>query len=81
MIDANIKDSDLVILVQRKPNPGEIIAALVDKNTTALKRLVTKNGRYIQRAANPQFSDIVTDNWECQGVAIGWIRNSLQFRF
>jgi repressor LexA len=74
MIDAHILDGDLVILERREPQPGDIIAALVDDTDTTLKRLVHANGRPVLRAANKRYRDIVPERLESQGVMVGVIR-------
>lgn len=74
MIDAHIIEGDLVVLERRDPKPGDIIAALVDETTTTLKRLVKSGGRFILRAENKRYRDIVPDRLESQGVLVGVIR-------
>ncbi|ATC63510.1 repressor LexA [Nibricoccus aquaticus] len=73
MIDAHIVDGDLALLETREPKPGDIIAALIDGETTTLKRYVLEKGRAILRAANPRFADIKPDRLESQGVLVGLI--------
>ncbi len=77
MIGAKIFDGDLVALVRREPQPGEIIAALVDENTTTLKTYVKERGRTLLRAANKRFSDIIPQRLESQGVVVGVLRRKL----
>jgi repressor LexA len=75
MVDAHIMDGDLVVLERREPREGDIIAALVDENTTTLKRLVHLRGRAVLRAANKRYRDIVPEQrLESQGVMVGLIR-------
>ena len=74
MIEAHILDGDLVVLERREPKTGDIIAALVDDNTTTLKRLVRANGRAVLRAENKRYKDIVPERIEAQGVLVGVIR-------
>lgn len=74
MIGAHIIDGDLVILERRDPKPGDIIAALVDETTTTLKRLVKAGGRFILRAENKRYPDIIPERLESQGVLVGVIR-------
>jgi len=74
MVDAHITDGDLVILERREPREGDIIAALVDDTSTTLKRLVRLRGRWVLRAANKRYADIVPDRVESQGVLVGLIR-------
>jgi repressor LexA len=76
MVDAHIIDGDLVVLERRDPKPGDIIAALVDETTTTLKRLVKSGGRFILRAENKRYRDIVPERLESQGVLVGVIRRS-----
>ena len=76
LIGASILDGDLVALVRREPVPGDIIAALVDENTTTLKRLVRERGRMILRAENPRYPDLEPSYLESQGVVVGVIRRS-----
>jgi repressor LexA len=47
-----------VILEIRAPRAGDIVAALIDGETT-LKRYVLKNGRPFLRAENPAYRDLV----------------------
>lgn len=77
MINAHILNGDLVILDRREPQPGDIIAALVDDTTTTLKRLVRAGGRLILRAENKRYRDIVPERLESQGVVVGVIRRHL----
>jgi repressor LexA len=74
MTGAGILDGDLVALARKEPQPGDIIAALVDETTTTLKRFVKERGRTLLRAANPLYADIVPRRLESQGVAVGVIR-------
>lgn len=77
MIGARIFDGDLVALIRRDPQPGDIIAALVDETSTTLKRLVRERGRAILRAENPQFADVLPKRLESQGVVVGVIRRQM----
>ncbi|MDB6168060.1 MAG: lexA [Verrucomicrobia bacterium] len=77
MIGANILDGDLVALVRRDPQPGDIIAALVDDTSTTLKTLVRERGRTLLRAANPRFPDIAPLRLESQGVVVGVLRRKV----
>src|SRR4030095_10560977 len=61
MIGAQINDGDLVILEQKVPQNGDVVAALVDGETT-LKRYVTTEGRPFLRAENPKYPDIYPVN-------------------
>ncbi len=75
MIGAHILDGDVALLERREPRPGDIIAALVDENTTTLKRLRYLAGRPVLHPENPRYPDIIPERGlECQGVLIGIIR-------
>jgi repressor LexA len=73
MLGAHIVDGDVVLLQRKPPEPGDIVAALVDGETT-LKRLVIEGGRSVLRAENPRYPDIIpADQLEIQGVVVGVI--------
>jgi repressor LexA len=74
MIGAHIADGDLVILEQRTPKNGDVVAALIDGETT-LKRFVSTQSRTYLKAENPRFRDIhpVAD-LEIQGVMVALVR-------
>ncbi|MDB4618230.1 MAG: transcriptional repressor LexA [Akkermansiaceae bacterium] len=75
MIDAHICDGDTVILEFREPRNGDVVAALIDGDTT-LKRFVIENGRPFLHAENEQFPDIVpARELVIQGVMVGLLRN------
>jgi len=75
MTDAHILDGDLAVLERRPPRPDDIIAALVDENTTTLKRFIYVQEKPILRAANKRYHDIVPEGrLESQGVVVGIIR-------
>ncbi|MGC6426513.1 MAG: transcriptional repressor LexA [Akkermansiaceae bacterium] len=75
MIDAHICDGDTVILEFREPRNGDVVAALIDGDTT-LKRFVIKKGRPFLHAENEQFPDIVpARELVIQGVMVGLLRN------
>ncbi|MES2997468.1 MAG: transcriptional repressor LexA [Verrucomicrobiota bacterium] len=74
MIDAQICDGDLVILEFREPRKNDIVAALIDGETT-LKRYVVENGRPFLRAENPEFPDLIpARELVIQGVLIALLR-------
>jgi repressor LexA len=58
MIGANICHGDVVILEMKEPRPRDIVAALIDGETT-LKRYVVENGRPFLHAENPSFPDLI----------------------
>lgn len=74
MIGANICDGDLAILEVKDPRPRDIVAALIDGETT-LKRYLVENGRAFLRAENPAFPDLMPDEeLQVQGVLKTLIR-------
>jgi repressor LexA len=58
MIGAHICDGDLVVLENRPPQPHDIVAALIDGETT-LKRFLYKDGSAFLHAENPDFPDLI----------------------
>ncbi len=58
MIGAQIADGDMVIVEAREPKIGEIVAALIDGETT-LKRFVMEDGLLFLKAENPQYPDLI----------------------
>jgi repressor LexA len=76
MIDAHICDGDTVILEFREPRKGDIVAALIDGETT-LKRYVVEKGKPFLRAENPDFPDLIpARELIIQGVLIALLRNA-----
>jgi repressor LexA len=74
MIDAGINDGDLVVLEWREPRHGDIVAALIDEETT-LKRYVFSHGRPYLKAENPRFPSLVpVRELVIQGVMVALIR-------
>ncbi len=74
MIDAHILDGDLVILEYRDPRNYDIVAALIDGETT-LKRYVVENGRTYLKAENPDYPELVpAQELVIQGVMVGLMR-------
>jgi repressor LexA len=74
MVGSQINDGDLVILEQKIPQNGDVVAALVDGETT-LKRYVTTEGRPFLRAENPNYPDIYpVSELMIQGVMVALIR-------
>ena len=58
MTGAHISDGDLVIVEAREPKIGEIVAALIDGETT-LKRFVTEDGQLFLKAENPLYPNLI----------------------
>ncbi len=74
MIGAGINDGDLVVLEIREPRNGDVVAALIDEETT-LKRYVVSRGRAHLKAENPQFPDLIpVRELVIQGVMVALIR-------
>jgi repressor LexA len=74
MIDASILDGDTVFLTPREPRPQDIVAALIDGEST-LKRYLLQRGRPFLRAENPRYPDLLPANeLVIQGVMIGLLR-------
>ena len=79
MIDAHILDGDCVILERREPKSRDIVAALIDGETT-LKRYIVKNRSPFLQAENPKFPDLLpARELIIQGVMIGLLRHVRSF--
>jgi repressor LexA len=77
MIDAGIRDRDLVILEITEPRPRDIVAALIDGAVT-LKRYLVVAGRPFLRAENSDYPDLIpARELVIQGVFRGLIRTAL----
>ncbi len=76
MIDAHICNGDTVILEFREPRNGDIVAALIDGETT-LKRYVVERGKPFLRAENIEFPDLVpARELIIQGVLVALLRKA-----
>lgn len=76
MVDAHICDGDTVILEFREPHKNDIVAALIDGETT-LKRYIIENGKPFLRAENELFPDLIpARELIIQGVLVGLVRNA-----
>ena len=74
MIDAHICDGDTVILEVKEPRKGDVVAALIDGETT-LKRYVVEDGKPFLRAENEQFPDLIpVCELVIQGVLVALLR-------
>ena len=74
MINAQIADGDTVLLEKRVPKNGEIVAALLDGEST-LKRYVLDHGEPFLKAENPLYPDLLpAAELVIQGVMIGLLR-------
>ena len=76
MIDAHICDGDTVILEKREPRHGDIVAALIDGEST-LKRYIEQGGRPYLKAENPHYPDLIPLNeLSAQGVMVALMRQA-----
>ncbi len=74
MIGAQIADGDTVILQKRVPKNGELVAALIDGEST-LKRYLLDHGKPFLKAENPLYPDLIpATELVIQGVMIGLLR-------
>ncbi|MDK3159587.1 transcriptional repressor LexA [Kamptonema cortianum] len=74
MIDAHVCDGDIVIMEVRQARPNDIVAALIDGETT-LKRLVIVRGQPCLKAENPRYKNLIpVGELVIQGVMIGLVR-------
>ena len=74
MMGAGILDQDVVFLTPREPRPREIVAALIDGEST-LKRYLLQRGRPFLRAENPRYPDLLpAEELVIQGVMVGLLR-------
>jgi len=76
MVDAGIYEGDVVILEPRLPNNGDIVAALIDGETT-LKRFIQKGNKPpFLKAENPRYPKLhPVSELVIQGVAKAVVRN------
>jgi repressor LexA len=76
MIDAHICNGDTVILEFREPRKGDIVAALIDGETT-LKRYLMDRGKPFLRAENPDYPDLLpAQELVIQGVLVALLRHA-----
>jgi repressor LexA len=76
MIDAHICDGDTVILQMREPRHREIVAALIDGETT-LKRYMVRRGKPYLHAENPRYPDLIpATELVIQGVMVALLRRA-----
>lgn len=77
MTGASILDGDIVFLLPREPHPRDIVAALIDGEST-LKRFLVQRGRPFLRAENPRYPDLLpAAELVIQGVMVGLLRSEL----
>lgn len=76
MIDAHIMDGDHVVLEYREPRDQDIVAALIDGETT-LKRYVANGRKPYLKAENPDYQDLFpARELMIQGVMVGLVRGA-----
>jgi len=76
MINAHICSGDTVILEFKEPRNGDIVAALIDGETT-LKRFVMEKGRTFLHAENDDYPDLVpARELVIQGVLVALLRKA-----
>lgn len=74
MVGAGIFSGDVVVLEFRIPRNGEVVAALIDGETT-LKRYVVQRGRSYLKAENPRYPDLIpAQELVIQGVQVALLR-------
>ncbi|WP_345784025.1 transcriptional repressor LexA [Synoicihabitans lomoniglobus] len=73
MTGAQIADGDVALLRAEPGLPGQIVAALIDGEST-LKRMVREGRRLFLRAENPTYQDLIpAESLTVQGVLVGVI--------
>ena len=73
MINAGIKENDLIIVTsQETAENGQIVVALIDDSAT-VKRYFIKDGKIILHPENDNMSDMIFDNVQILGVVKGLI--------
>lgn len=78
MIDAHIQEGDVVVLEYREPRDGDVVAALIDGETT-LKRFVMNDGKPYLKAENPDYPDLIpVRELVVQGVVVALTRKVFQ---
>ena len=70
----DIGENDVVFLTPGEPRPRDIVAALIDGEST-LKRFLVERGQPFLRAENPRYPDLLpADELVIQGVMVGLLR-------
>lgn len=75
MIGKHIVDGDVVVIEHgREPRAGDVVAALIDGQST-LKTFLVQRGRPFLRAENPRYADLIpAAELVIQGVMVALIR-------
>ena len=78
MIDAHIMDGDHVVLEYREPRDQDVVAALIDGETT-LKRYIMNGRKPYLKAENPDYPDLIpAQELLIQGVMVGLVRGAVR---
>jgi repressor LexA len=76
MIDAHICDGDTVVLEMREPRNGDVVAALIDGETTLKRYIMDRDTPYLQ-AENEMYPDLIPiRELVIQGVMVSLLRKS-----
>jgi len=74
MVNAGIHENDTVILEFKEPRNKDVVAALIDGETT-LKSYIVQRGKPFLRAENPKYPDLIpAQELVIQGVMVALIR-------
>ena len=76
MIGRHILPGDIAIIQRaRDPKPGDVVAALIDNESTLKTFFIDKKGKPMLKSENPDYPDLrpVTE-MSCQGVLVGIMR-------
>ena len=74
MVNAGIHEGDTVILEFKEPRNKDVVAALIDGETT-LKSYIVQRGKLFLRAENPKYPDLIpAQELVIQGVMIALFR-------
>ena len=74
MRGAHIIEGDMVVVSRSHPETGDIVVAMLDEEVT-IKRLIRRQGRYILKPENPDYSEI-GGPFEIIGKVVGVIRKN-----
>jgi len=78
MVDAHICDGDIVVMEFRQPRHRDIVAALIDGETT-LKRYLMENGKPFLHAENELYPDLIpARELVIQGVLVALLRKGIK---
>ena len=74
MIDAHIQEGDIVIVEYKEPRDGDVVAALID-GETSLKRFIMNDGKPYLKAENSAYPDLIPAmELTVQGVMVALTR-------